>query len=96
MNQEQFEKAVGNTVVLLRRAWGAPAEPCRNQDAPITAPHLLWMLTQAPLFYAEGKIEKANRWLGYAQGVLAAFGTELDDLKRANMPDGETFDGERV
>jgi len=97
MNQEQFEKAVGATLVLLRRRMNGEAiEMRRVPEIPYSPPHLLWMLVQAPLFYAEGKIEKANRWLGFAQGVLASVGVDLEALKRANMPEGETFDGERV
>jgi hypothetical protein len=65
-------------------------------DAPASPVHLLWMLDEAVVFYNEGKVEKANRWLGYTQGVIAALGwAPLDELKRANMPEGETFDRSR-
>lgn len=92
MNQTQFADACRKTRLLLRRF---DAEPCRVPDKPWVTEHLLWMLAEATGFYAD-KPEKANRWLGYVQGCMACHGYALDDLKRANMPDGETFDPGRV
>lgn len=101
MNQQQFASACAKTLELVR-AWfdyelTSPLAPVRDPKAPTAPLHLAWMLYQAPLFHAEGKIEKANRWLGYVQGVLITCNAaSLDELKRANMPDGDTFDPERV
>lgn len=98
MNQSQFEAAVFATRTLLENEAGQRAVMAkRNQDDPTCSEHLSWMLAQALGFYgAEQKIEKANRWLGFVQGVLAAKGVSLHILKQANMPAGETFDPERV
>lgn len=99
MTQEQFWRACYRTITLILVApeHGARPQPARSETDPAGAGHLLWMLQEATLFYTAGKVEKANRWLGYAQGVIAAKGwATLEELKRANMPDGETFDGERV
>lgn len=102
MNQEQFEVACGKTLQLLQRIakerGSAPEgwRPERYTEDPTAWRHLSWMLTQAALFHAQSKIEKANRWLGFVQGVLAGCGVQLDELKQANMPEGETFDAQKV
>lgn len=36
--------------------------------------HVRWMCSQVPRFVTEGRIDKANRWLGYIQGQLQANG----------------------
>lgn len=95
MNLEQFGKAVKETEWLLTRGFPNPVVPMRVQDKPWVTEHLLWMLGQALVFYTE-KPEKANRWLGYVQGCMACKGYGLEDLKRANMPDGTMFDPDRV
>ena len=97
MDLKQFETACGKTLELLvGRCGPVLIEAQRIPEIPCSPQHIKWMLIQAALFYAEGKIEKANRWLGYTQGVLASVGVDLEKLKRCNMPEGEQFDGERV
>jgi hypothetical protein len=32
--------------------------------------HLMWMCCQLQEFVTEGKLDKANRWLGFVQGCL--------------------------
>lgn len=97
MNLEQFGKACKETErLLVERVGERVAEPMRDPDLPTHPHHLRWMIGQAVVFYTE-KPEKANRWLGYVQGVMAALKLAgLDDLKRANMPDGTMFDPDRV
>jgi hypothetical protein len=93
---EQFETACGKTLLLLAQRTGH-TEPRRDPDAPTSPWHLRWMLIEAALFYRDNRIEKANRWLGYAQGVMAALHyATLDQLKAANMPEGALCDAERV
>ncbi len=66
-------------------------------DTPCDARHLSWMLSQCLKFSEEARSDKANRWLGYVQGVLAATGVaHLEELKRANMPEGAVYDPDRV
>lgn len=101
MDQRKFEAACGATLRLLNEGFENLGEPRRDPEynpfAGLGPAHLHWMLVQAPLFYAEGKTEKANRWLGYVQGVMRCDKlATLEQLKRANMPDGETYDGSRV
>lgn len=62
----------------------------RDEAVPHTPGHCLWMLIMAESFYGAGRAEKANRWLGYVQGVMAAKDwATLEELKRANMPEGD-------
>lgn len=98
MERDQFERAVLSTRTLLEAAFGGVAiGACRVPDDPTQAAHLSWMLATSISFIREGKVEKANRWLGYVQGVIAAKGyATLDELKRANMPEGAEFDAQRV
>ena len=96
MNAEQFEKACAKTISLLKGRW-PQAEPARNPGDETDVSHLLWMLVQAALFYRELRVAKANRWLGYVQGVMRALEyADVEALKRANMPEGDAFDGGRV
>lgn len=96
MTFEDFERACAVTGALLLAAYpGMVAE--RNEGAEWTPTHLLWMLTQALIFHAAGKAEKAHRWLGFVQGVSVALGiATVEALKLANMPKGETFEEGRV
>lgn len=83
---------------MLRRSCPASDFPLARHEGNETRPgHLVWMLLEASVFLTEGRIEKANRWLGFVQGSMAADGyATVEELKRANMPEGEPFDGERV
>lgn len=98
MTPKQFEKASVETLRLLRDRLGERlTEPKRAPDFCTHPHHLAWMLHHAILLMSEGQLEKANRWLGFVQGVMAAFKlADLEDLKRANMPEGAEFDDERI
>lgn len=49
--------------------------------------HVHYMLDEIEKFLEEGRIEKANRWLGFIQGVFWTCGTfALYDLKNHNRP----------
>jgi hypothetical protein len=45
-------------------------ESIRQNDVPDSLNHVKWMLEQIPMFIEENKIDKANRWLGFVQGVF--------------------------
>lgn len=98
MTVEQFTRACDETARLLRaRVGDSLLAGGRDPDLPTHPHHLAWMLGEAPGFYAGGKVEKANRWLGYVQGVMAALKLAgLDELKAANMPEGAEFDAARI
>jgi hypothetical protein len=96
---EQFETACGKTLLLLKNNQPHDIEmkPRRVEVDPTHPDHLAWCLIQAALFYSEGRLEKANRWLGFVQGAIAAQrGATLEELKRANMPEDAVYDAERV
>jgi hypothetical protein len=97
MDTSTFALACGNTLGLLKRHAMGEMRPARDEAYPVSPEHLAWMLLQAAMFYQDGRVEKANRWLGYAQGVMAALAyATLSELKRANMPPDAEFDGERI
>lgn len=96
MTAERFRDAALATRELLEKSVGKSIRAKRSEHAT-AAEHLAWMLNSCTLFYFEGKPQKANRWLGYVQGVMAALSyATLEELKRANMPPGEQFDGAKV
>lgn len=96
MNAKDFERAVMRTRTLVESEAGHAVAAVRSTSG-LSTEHLSWMLAQCLGFYTAGKVDKANRWLGYVQGVLCCSGTAtLEELKLANMPEGETFDPERV
>lgn len=96
MDIVQFTRACNETLQLLKGRAG-DFDARRDTGNPTSPWHMFWMLDSAIAFYAEDKVEKANRWLGYVQGVMAAMCyASLEELKRANMPPGEVFDGEKL
>jgi len=55
---------------------------------PETYKHIMYMLWMIPQFIKEGRKEKANRWLGFVQGVLWANDVyEIEDMKEHNRQD---------
>lgn len=95
MTLEQFATACHATLGLLSRPAKLTAARCPSD--PTNPEHLAWMLVQATMFYADDRQGKANRWLGFVQGVMSALGyATLDELKAANMPGGAAFDGDRI
>jgi len=51
------------------------------------------MCDQIPEFLANGKTDKAMRWLGWIQGVCYGLGEfSLKDLKEHSMPDNDVLD----
>lgn len=98
MTLARFAQVVHATDVLLRKAirrnpGGYDIEPKRCPGLESAPAHLAWMLDEAMVFYADGRIQKANRWIGYVQGSMHADGyATVEELKRANMPEGEAFE----
>lgn len=60
-----------------------------NQPHEERLSHVAWMVEEAKKLANQGKIEKANRWLGFIQGFLWAkkFFT-IEELKDHNRPAG--------
>lgn len=97
MNEERFRDACLRTRDLLEKNVGCALRAERNEELASSPAHLAWMLNSCTVFYEEGKVQKANRWLGYVQGSMHADGyASLEELKRANMPPGEAFDASKL
>ena len=68
-------------MMLLRRV--PQLKPVRGSQDPLR--HVLWMMQHVPNLVRDGKRQRANRWLGFAQGFLWAHGwVTADDLKLIN------------
>lgn len=52
--------------------------------------HVRWMCAQVQTFVAEGKLEKANRWLGFIQGALWSLGRGSVDAFREDNRDASS------
>lgn len=85
MTNEEFEKVIDNNHELLDRASGRWVQSRMSPEDVTSSEHCAWMLEEALKFHTAGQTDKANRWLGYVQGVLAhKYRVPLDDLKKAN------------
>ena len=59
-----------------------------TREEPASKDHLLWMLDGIGFGYIQH--EKAHRWLGYVQGVMAAREcVDLETLKKINKKSSE-------
>jgi hypothetical protein len=48
--------------------------------------HVLYMCKQIDEFIATDKLDKANRWIGFAQGVLWIYGVaSIDESRKVNI-----------
>lgn len=91
MTNAEFTLACRKTLALL-----GDVEPRRDLEDYTSTHHLAFLLVEATLMHDAMRVAKANRWLGFAQGVMAAHAiATLDQLKRCNMPEGVEFDGAR-
>lgn len=96
------EKIKEVTAIYRERltAAGYAPERFRADDTPACGQslrHLLFMLDEIDDFVTAERMDKANRWLGFVQGVLWRNGLyTLEDLKSHNMPPGEVLDANRV
>jgi len=80
----------------LEKATDGSARPIRDSSKP-NLNHLYWMCDQVAVFISENRIEKAMRWLGFIQGAFWVLGVRtVEEMKKDNMPRGETYDKDRV
>lgn len=57
----------------------------RENENPESLAHIRWMINEIPNQIMDGKIEKANRWLGFIQGVFWVKGiADIHQLKEDN------------
>lgn len=92
MTRDDVQAAVTNCAFELRFAspFGQPEklpDDSVHPDQPRQINHTFYVLSMVMEHYDAGKIEKAMRWLGFAQGVLWALKiSTLAELKEANRP----------
>ena len=56
--------------------------------------HVRFMCRKIHEFVDDGRLGKANRWIGCAQGILCATGiASINDFRKMNMPEDEDFRG---
>jgi hypothetical protein len=71
---------------------GDPAALNRDKDADMR--HLVWMCGQVIEFVNTQRMAKANRWIGFIQGVMWSYGVmTIDQMRQHNKPEGEAFKG---
>jgi len=82
MTNEQTLK----TVEAYKGAIGVPAKKSETSGLPTerldALAHVAWMCDQIPVFLAESKSDKVQRWLGFIQGALWSFGVRTIDQMR--------------
>ncbi len=70
--------------------YGVPLRHTANgivPDETQAARHVLWMCAEVRTFLADGRREKADRWLGFIQGVLWKLGHyTIDAMRGHNSP----------
>jgi hypothetical protein len=66
-------------------------QACRNQSggiipsSDVALSHAAWMCEQARTFAETGKLDKANRWIGFIQGTLWMAGrATIDEMREDN------------
>lgn len=76
-------QAARNTNIIWIKNSGGPTEPIQSKTGS-GYNHVAWVLSQ--IESGEVQDDKAQRWLGWAQGFLCACGQiTLDDCKYANV-----------
>jgi hypothetical protein len=88
MTKEQFKQATNKYKKLLSRFNIAPQEQPINLRTPNivqTIAHVIWMCNKIEEFIDEDRTDKANRWLGFVQGVCWLYGFyTIDELCEDN------------
>lgn len=97
MTSDKIRLCAAELEALVRRHYPAtteakrcdPLEVMANAEAELRiVRHLLFVCAEIPKFLDEQRIDKAMRWLGFAQGVVWAGGmASIDSLKEMNRPD---------
>lgn len=83
MNGVQIYKAADELLSII--GYG---EAVRDHKSPgNNFGHLRWMCIQIKEFAEAGRVDKAQRWLGFVQGACWILGMQsVEDSKRQNMP----------
>lgn len=77
-----YDKAVKSLEIAKEKDIQSTRKPLTDEDS---LAHLSFMVESIENFEEEGKFDKANRWLGYIQGVLVSRGfATVNDFKEVN------------
>lgn len=81
----------GRQILLAARACLDVCDEALCADHPSERlEHLLYMTMKITDWVRQGRLDKAQRWLGFVQGVLWAEGlASIDQCKRMNMREVE-------
>lgn len=81
MTSEQMR----DVLELYRAKLFQMAAPRSEREGGNRLQHICWMCHMAEHYLEEGEIEKANRWLGFIQGVLWCEGFfSIDEMRDHN------------
>ncbi len=91
MTPEKVKAVAEKYGQMLRERGYAPAArfaaELDNPSKEVALRHVLWLVDNIPMLVDQKRIEKAMRWLGFAQGFLWAFGVlTIEQAKLDNMP----------
>jgi hypothetical protein len=65
-----------------------------GKDTNVALHHAVWMCGEVIQFANTQRMAKANRWIGFIQGVLWSHGVmTIDQMRQHNKPEGEAFKG---
>jgi hypothetical protein len=94
MDQTQLIKVLENYEEVLTKRGLVGLHRLNGGD---TIDHVVWMVTEAKGYAKEGRVEKANRWLGFIQGVLWSKGIfKIDEMKEHNRKPKRQFDKDEL
>jgi hypothetical protein len=65
-----------------------------GRNTNVSLRHVVWMCGEVIQFADTQRMAKANRWIGFIQGVLWSHSLmTIDQMRKHNMPEGEAFKG---
>lgn len=91
MTPEQIKRVAMQYLSEFQRLGEEPERfvPTENEPHPMekaARKHAWWMCYEIVCFVDQGEVDKANRWLGFVQGVLWAFGYKtIDEMRDDNL-----------
>lgn len=96
-----FERLVLQVRTMLEEMNGGLAIAAKRSRGPradlTTAGHLSWMLAVSLREYTQGRVERAQRFVGYVQGTIGVkYGLSRAELARAGLWSGPNGDPENV
>lgn len=87
MLPDQLRNVAVKYEALLQERGAVPVRADTNQriDTHQKLCHAMWMCEQIQAFVGLGEMYKANRWLGFVQGVMSSFDMlTVDEMREDN------------